>query len=54
MSIFWDHRARKPQLWVYPFFLLLTVLVFIAIYQYGSMKADQAGLASPDGVIQKQ
>ena len=41
MSIFWNARARQPQLWVYPFFICLTVLLFAGIYFFGSRLADQ-------------
>jgi len=48
MSIFWDHRSRKPQIWVYPFFIILTVLLCVGIFQYGSLKAGGKGSAAPE------
>ena len=39
MSIFWDSRARKPQIWVYFVFIGLPILIFVAIYNYGMMRS---------------
>ena len=39
MSIFWDPRNKRPQLWIYPFFIILTLILFFAVYYYGANKA---------------
>lgn len=41
MSIFWDPRKKKPQIWVGPFFILLTIAICFGIYQYGFNKAKR-------------
>ncbi|MBF0386798.1 MAG: hypothetical protein HQL20_02965 [Candidatus Omnitrophica bacterium] len=48
MSIFWDPRGRKPQAWVYPFFIVLTIVLFMAIYNYGNSRAGNSD--APDAV----
>ncbi|MBF0123587.1 MAG: hypothetical protein HQL21_09350 [Candidatus Omnitrophica bacterium] len=41
MSIFWDQRRKAPQLWTYPFFILLAVGLCVGVYSYGMKKASQ-------------
>lgn len=42
MSIFWDPKKHQPQIWVYPFFIFLTIAVFSVIFLYGfSKNAEQ-------------
>ncbi|MBF0485663.1 MAG: hypothetical protein HQL16_04010 [Candidatus Omnitrophica bacterium] len=43
MSIFYDHRAKRPQIWTYPFFIILTAALFCLIYFYGMKK----GVSTP-------
>lgn len=40
MSFFWDPRARRPQIWIYPLFFILAIGMLVAIYLYGKGKAD--------------
>ena len=49
MSFFWDPRARKPQFWVVPFFIFLTILVALGIWMYGNLKADAKDVAPAQG-----
>lgn len=43
MSIFWNPRARQPQVWVYFFFIFITITLCLIIYNLGSWRAGQSG-----------
>ncbi len=40
MSFLWDTRGRRPQLWTYPFFIVIPILIFLFLYNYGDRKAS--------------
>ncbi|MBF0619168.1 MAG: hypothetical protein HQL19_03255 [Candidatus Omnitrophica bacterium] len=46
MSIFYDPHTRRPQVWTYAVFILITLGICIVIYNYGMKAADQKGVAS--------
>jgi len=39
-TILWDSRAKKPQIWVIPFFIFLTIGLAFGLWSYGKSKAD--------------
>lgn len=44
MSIFYDPRKRSPKPWTFFFFIVLTILIGVFIYAYGSYKAKDMPL----------
>jgi hypothetical protein len=40
MSLFYDPYNKRPQIWTYFFFVLLTAGLLLAIYLYGNKKAE--------------
>lgn len=44
MSLFWDPINRRPQVWVYLFFTVITVLLCVGVYCYGNYRADRMGV----------
>jgi hypothetical protein len=39
MSFIYDSRAKRPQIWTYPVFVLLAAGVFYGFYAYGEYKS---------------
>ena len=39
MSFFYDPRKRQPQVWTYPFFVVLAAAVFYGFYAWGEQKS---------------
>lgn len=44
MSIFYDPKAKKPQIWTFIFLLMIPVVIFVVIYMYGDQKAKQMSI----------
>ena len=44
MSVFYDPQSRKPQVWVIPFFILVTIIFIVTIYVVGQSKAKEKAL----------
>ena len=44
MSLFWDPKARKPQVWTYFVLIGLPIVIFLAIYFYGTSRVSDADL----------
>jgi hypothetical protein len=43
MSFLYDPHSKRPQIWTYPFFILITLGICFAFYSYGKSKADKMG-----------
>lgn len=39
MSFFYNPRTKQPQIWTYPFFVLLAAAIFYGFYAYGEQKS---------------
>ena len=50
MSLFWDPRLRRPQIWVYPFFIVITLSIAGLIYHYGYSKGSDKDIKTMNTV----
>jgi hypothetical protein len=41
MSFLYDPRAKRPQIWTYPVFIFLPVVILLSFYYFGMKKAAE-------------
>ncbi len=51
MSIFYNPQTKKPRLWTFLVFFLVTALVFLGVYLYGDHKAKGMPSEEPKNTI---
>ncbi len=51
MSFLYDPRKKRPQLWTFPVFIGIPIIIFWGIYSYGVKKSAENGrLNGPEAV----
>ena len=54
MSFLYDPRRKRPQLWTYPVFILISLGLFWGFYSYSEKKAAQRGAVPPSAESDKE